>query len=155
MSATLRENLIATMAMYAGEMDAHQHIHIPCGVAGEDSLADFCVKCVNDYLNKNIDIPFDEYATTCLQQQFGCCEEDYDDFPSEVENEYETNEEEWEKLRGKKTHRVIAVAGTVEKELGIEGSYEFCEWWCDDMGWCWNPQGDEDGFQWDLYVEEM
>ena len=50
------------------------------------------------------------------------------------------------------THRVIAVAGRVEKLL-FEGSYDECEFFADDHYWQWSET--PGGFIWDLEVEEI
>lgn len=133
MSATIRENLLVSMAMYAGEMDQTCEIDLPYGTGGEDELADFCVDCVDHYMQTDMDIPFDLYAQECLASKFGRKDEDEDeeDFP---------------------THRVIAVAGRVEKLL-FEGGYDECEFFADDNDWQWSET--PGGFVWDLEVEEI
>lgn len=136
MSATIRENLLVSMAMYAGEMDQTCEIDLPYGTVGEDDLADFCVDCVDCYMQTDMDIPFDIYAQECLASKFGRKEE----------TEY--TDTGWEEP----THRVLAVAGRVEKVL-FEGSHEQCEMFCDDFDWEWSET--PGGFVWDLEVEEI
>lgn len=135
MMANLRENLLVTMALYAGEMNAHNNIDLPSGNEGEDALADFCAGCVDAYLDNEHHITFDEYAEQCLVDRFG---QQKDDTQIEEEGQY----------------KVIAVAGSVEKDLGITGTYDECERWCDYYDWVYQPDG-PDGFVWDLYVEEV
>lgn len=135
MSANTRENLLVTMALYAGEMDANGNIYLPHGIDGEDELADFCVECVDAYLHNEHHITFGEYAEQCLMESFG---QQKDHEPIEEEGQY----------------KVIAVAGSVEKDLGIRGTYDECERWCDCYDWVWRPDG-EGGFEWELYVEEV
>lgn len=142
MSATIRENLLVSMAMYAGEMDQICEIDLPYGTAdlpygtaGEDDLADFCVDCVDHYMQTDMDIPFDIYAQECLASKFGRKEESKTEYCDTVP-----------------THRVLAVAGRVEKVL-FEGSHDECEWFCDTYDWEWSET--PDGFVWDLEVEEI
>lgn len=134
MSATIRENLLVSMAMYAGEMDQTCEIDLPFGTGGEDELADFCVDCVDHYMQTDMDIPFDIYAQECLASKFGRKDEEEDDEYTEP------------------THRVIAVAGRVEKLL-FEGSYDECEFFANDNDWQWSET--PGGFVWDLEVEEI
>lgn len=145
MSANTRENLLVTMALYAGEMNAHDNIDLPFGNEGEDALADFCVECVDRWMapdglvDENGDCPeisFEEYAEQCLVERFPHVE--YPEVP----------------LYDGKRYKVIAVAGRVEKDMGFEGTYEECEEWCDYYDWVWRPDG-EGGFEWELYVEEV
>ena len=135
MSANIRENLLITMALYAGEMNANGNIYLPSGNEGEDILADFCAGCVDAYLDNGGHIPFCEYAERCLMARFG---QQKDDAPIEEEGQY----------------KVIAVAGSVAKDMGIRGTYDKCERWCDYYDWVYKPDG-PDGFEWDLYVEEV
>lgn len=138
MGATIRENLLVAMAMYAGEMDQTLEIDLPYGTVGEDDLADFCVDCVDCYMQTDMDIPFDIYAQECLASKFGRKEE----------NQTEYCGTGWEEP----THRVLAVAGRVEKVL-FEGSHDECEWFCDTYDWEWSET--PGGFVWDLEVEEI
>ena len=78
MSATIRENLLVTMAMYAGEMDQTLEIDLPYGTVGEDELTDFCVDCADHYMQTDMDIPFDIYAQECLASKFGRKDEEDD-----------------------------------------------------------------------------
>lgn len=144
MSATIRENMLVTMGMYAGELAQQRVIKLPSGNDGEDMLADFCVECVDRWMapdglvDENGDCPdisFEEYAGRCLMESFG---RQKDDAPIEEEGQYE----------------VIAVAGSVEKDLGIRGTHDECERWCDYYDWVYQPDG-PDGFVWDLYIEEV
>lgn len=133
MSATIRENMLVTMGMYAGELAQQHAIQLPSGNDGEDMLADFCVKCVDDYV-EGFDLPFIEYAEDCLLRRFP--------------------HPQYAQTKDKRRYRVIAEAGTVEKDLGVEGTYEECERWCDEYDWKWVPDG-PGGFEWDLAIEEI
>lgn len=154
MSATIRENLLVSMGMYAGNMMQCGAIKLPYGTAGEDALADFCVECVDNFIEhdnnvgqiRGMDIPFDDYAIECLASKFGIKDDEIDDDDDEDDTEFVTDG--WVPP----THRVLACAGRVEKQL-FEGSYEQCEQFCDYYEWIWQP--DIDGFVWDLEVEEI
>lgn len=108
MAATIRENLLVAMGMYAGEMDQDDEIDIPSDIAGEDELADFCVECVDDYLKYAYDIPFDEYAVQCLSSKYG-----------------------------RPNYCVIASYGTVDKVL-MTGTHEECKLFCEENDWEWS-----------------
>ena len=130
MSATIRENLLITMALYAGDMNRADVIDLPIGVEGENELAEYCVECVDEFLDHDVfdsDLPFDEFAENRLIKKFGWRVED-DDTPA----------------------KVIAVAGSVEKVL-MEGTYAECEQFCDDHDWQWSEE--PGGFVWELEVE--
>ena len=135
MGATIRENLLVTMAMYAGEMDQTLEIDLPFGTVGQDDLADFCVNCVDHWMKTEMDIPFDIYAQECLVSKYG--------------QKYENQTEYCDTVP---THRVLAVAGRVEKVL-LEGSHDECELFCDTYDWEWSET--PGGFVWDLEVEEI
>ena len=143
MSATIRENLLVTMGLYAGDMLSCDAIRFKTvGNELEDELADFCVDCVDHYLNapRYADVPFCEYAEIALLKKFGC-----NDDPCDYEEDVIIPPK-------KPTHRVIASAGRVEKVL-MEGSYADCEFFCDDFNWEWSEV--PGGFVWDLEVEEI
>lgn len=61
MKANLKENLIATAALYVGEFYMAERIDIPPGNEGEDMVADFCVECATDYF----DLPDDDETPYC------------------------------------------------------------------------------------------
>jgi hypothetical protein len=73
MKTTLRENLLVTMGVRAGSMEAAGHIRLPEGVLGEDEVADFVVRTVDAYLALPIDcdISFDEFIETALTEKWG------------------------------------------------------------------------------------
>lgn len=141
MKATTRENLLCTMALYAGEMVASDVLRFLSGNDGEDELADYCSECVDEYMSnpEYNDVPFCEFAEEKLLEKFQSADGDPMDDP-----EYRPNP----------THKVIAVAGSVEKDLGIEGTYEECHHWCEYYDWVYRPDGDG-GFEWDLWIEEV
>ena len=71
--ATTYENLLVTMALYAGEFYDMGKIDLPPGNEGEDVLADFCVKCVTEYMirPKDEDDPFCDFCMDKLFDRFG------------------------------------------------------------------------------------
>lgn len=136
MKATIRENLMTTMALYAGEMSANHIITLPQGNDGEDALADYCAACASEYLmelDRYEDYPFCDFAQDKLLDRFGkpiTCDD-----PLFTEDAGEA--------------RVIAVAGSVERVL-MTGTYAECEAFCDAYDWRWL---DENEFEWSLEVE--
>lgn len=154
MSATIRENLLVTMGVYAGDMNREDAIDLPHGVDGEDELANFCVECVDNFIERDnsigrddhgMDISFEEYAIVCLLRKYGKREEE--SVLDMIDDEY------WEGgSLEQPTFHVVATAGRVEKIL-FEGSREQCEMFCDDFGWKWSEE--PGGFVWDLEVEEI
>ena len=76
MAATTYENLLVTMALYAGEFYQDDRIDLPPGNEGEDVLADFCVECVREYMvmhesDPDGDNPFCDFAADKLFDRFG------------------------------------------------------------------------------------
>lgn len=145
MVASVYENLLVTMALYAGEMNVNDNIDLPSGNVGEGVLAEFCVECVKRWMapdglvDENGDYPdisFCEYAKQCLVERFPHM--DQPELPSYDGRQY----------------KVVAVAGSVWQDMGIQGTHEECEKWCDYYDWVWRPDG-EGGFEWELYVEEV
>lgn len=144
MSATIRENLLVTMALYAGEMVEKGIISLPFGNEGEDVFADFCAECVDRWMapdglvdenGDRPDIAFCTYAQQALMELFCTVA-----IPERTEDA--------------KRYKVVAYAGTVERDMGIEGTYEECEQWCDAYDWVYCPDG-PGSFEWDLEVEEL
>lgn len=70
-NVTLRENLLVSMGLYAGELDAAHAIDIPYGTTGEDELAEFVVECVDEYMKQEVDEPFDLFAENKLLWKYG------------------------------------------------------------------------------------
>lgn len=72
-NVSIRENMLVTMGLYAGELDAAHQIGIPSGAPSEDELAEFVAACVDEYLEpgNRIDEPFDLYAETRLLEKYG------------------------------------------------------------------------------------
>lgn len=72
MKADIRENLIATMGMYAGSLMEKGVIEIPEGLEGEDVLADFITESVSVYqkTRKIDDLPFCTFAEDALMARF-------------------------------------------------------------------------------------
>lgn len=71
MSATMHENLIATMAVRAAQMEAIGCFTLPHGSAGEDHIANFCADKVREYEISNTDEPFDLFIEAALREHFG------------------------------------------------------------------------------------
>ena len=73
--ADMRDNLLVTMAVRAGHMNALNYIDLPHGMEGEDIVADFCVSAVNLW-NKlkasygQFDMTFDDFAELTLTNGF-------------------------------------------------------------------------------------
>ena len=68
--ASIHENLIATMALRAGQMEGLGLIALPSGVEGEDLIADFCVDKVEEFQLYHFEEPFDIFIETELQKRF-------------------------------------------------------------------------------------
>ena len=66
-----RYNLLVTAGARAAYMDAADKIKLPVGVTGEDLLARFVKNRVDEYMKKELDIPFDEYIESVLLEKFG------------------------------------------------------------------------------------
>ena len=71
MAATMHENLISTMALRAGQMEAIGSITLPGGVSGEDRIADYCADKVHEYEMSRSDEPFDLFIEEALTKRFG------------------------------------------------------------------------------------
>lgn len=71
MAATMHENLISTMALRAGQMEAIGSITLPSGVSGEDRIADYCADKVREYEMSGSDEPFDLFIEEALTKRFG------------------------------------------------------------------------------------
>jgi len=72
MRATVKENLMITMGMYAGSLMEKGVIEIPEGNEGEDILADFIAESVSAYqeTRKIDDLPFCAFAEDALMVRF-------------------------------------------------------------------------------------
>lgn len=70
--ASIRDNLLVTMGSRAAYMDASKDIELPSGSRGEDILANFCAKKVDEYIarSKEEDLIFDEFIETALSERF-------------------------------------------------------------------------------------
>ena len=66
----IRDNLLITAGSRAAYMDAFHVIDLPYGVDGEDEIADFVTKLVDEYLAKNIDEPFDIFIEKTLMKRY-------------------------------------------------------------------------------------
>ena len=71
---TIRDNLLVTIGVRAGEMHCLDYINLPCGVNGEDDIGVFCAMVVDAWLD-NISLAdemgFDEWIETNLSKQYG------------------------------------------------------------------------------------
>lgn len=67
----LRDNLLVTMGMRAAYMHDRGDIKLPSGLYGEKTVADFISKAVDDYIETDIEDPFDLYIEGALQDEFG------------------------------------------------------------------------------------
>ena len=131
---SIRDNLLVVMGMYAGDMNRADVIDLPIGVEDENELAEYCVECVDEFLDHDVfdgDLPFDEFAENRLKKKFGW----------RVEDEYPDDDT---------PAKVIAIGGGVWKVL-MEGTYAECEQFCDDHDWQWSEE--PGGFVWELEVE--
>jgi len=64
---TIREELIVSMALRAGEMDALHYIDLDTTVVGEEALSIFIVNCVDAWINEDFDpYEFDEDGCDCF-----------------------------------------------------------------------------------------
>lgn len=67
----LRDNLLVTIGSRAAYMETHGDIKLPIGSHGEDALAAFAVKLVEQWLNEETDVMnFDEFIETALEKRF-------------------------------------------------------------------------------------
>ena len=69
MGASLRDNLLVTVGLYAGEMNC-RCIDLPEGLDGEDALADYAVVIVREYMKTGHDTPFCEFVEQKLLEKF-------------------------------------------------------------------------------------
>lgn len=67
----IRENMLVTMGVRAGCMEALGHIVLPDGSNGEDAVARFVSETVTNYTNTEADIGFDEYIEAALTEKYG------------------------------------------------------------------------------------
>lgn len=67
---SIRDNLLITAGSRAAYMDAFHVIDLPYGVDGEDEIADFVTKLVDEYLMKNDDQPFDIFIEKALMKRY-------------------------------------------------------------------------------------
>lgn len=70
---SLQVNLLVTMGARAGYMSSIEEIELPAGSAGEDELAIFVAKKIEEYMQRSedSDINFDEYIEVALKQEYG------------------------------------------------------------------------------------
>lgn len=77
-SDRLRDDLLVSAGVLAGNLDYGGTIHLPTGVEGECELAMFISKLVDQYLTMNLktfkmtefDISFDEFIETALINKY-------------------------------------------------------------------------------------
>jgi hypothetical protein len=72
--ASIRDNLLVTAGARAAYMDDANVINLPSGTDGEDELALFLSKVVDQYINykRFFDEPnFDEFVEKSLQEKYG------------------------------------------------------------------------------------
>lgn len=70
MAASLYENLLVTVGLYAGEMNG-RCIALPPGLDGEDAIADYAVNLVREYMSKTgNDTPFCAFVESKLLDKF-------------------------------------------------------------------------------------
>lgn len=67
----VRDNLLVTAGARAGYMAAKDIIELPCGLEGEDVLAEFIVNAVSTYIKLPNDIPYDLFIEEALYEEFG------------------------------------------------------------------------------------
>lgn len=67
---SIRDNLLITAGSRAAYMDAFHVIDLPYGVDGEDEVADFVTKLVDEYITNNIDEPFDVFIEKALMKRY-------------------------------------------------------------------------------------
>lgn len=65
------DHLLVTLGCRAGVMDMRGDIDLPIGTYGEDDLAEFAARTVDDYMTTDGDTPFDEYIETALLAKYG------------------------------------------------------------------------------------
>ena len=66
----LRDNLLVTAGSRAAYMDSFNVIELPYGVDGEDEVASFIVKIVDEYIEQDIDESFDVFIEERLIKRF-------------------------------------------------------------------------------------
>lgn len=69
-SVNIRDNLLVTAGSRAAYMDVFHVITLPYGVKGEDELAEFVAKTVDEYLECNIDEEFDVFIEKALIKEY-------------------------------------------------------------------------------------
>jgi len=71
MSVSVRTNMLVTMGVRAGCMEAAGCIELPAGSAGEDAVAVFVASKVDTYRSTVDDMGFDEYIERELMKKYG------------------------------------------------------------------------------------
>lgn len=68
----IHAHLLVTLGCRAGVMDMRGDITLPYGTYGEDDLAEFAARTVDDYMAlQSDDTSFDEFIETALLAKYG------------------------------------------------------------------------------------
>ena len=67
----IRDNLLVTFGVRAGQMDGMGVISLPGTSYGEDEVAAFAVTVVDEYIQNDPDVSFDEHIETALEEKYG------------------------------------------------------------------------------------
>ena len=70
-SSKSRDNMLVTMGSRAAYMNSLGTINLPTDSSGEDELAEFVTKAVDQYIDEDLDEPFDLYIEEALKYRFG------------------------------------------------------------------------------------